>query len=185
MGTDRPILPSTEDWKYSKKLLKLGCQPVGFLVKKLREVGFTLSRIDDYVFYCYDVIFIFYFNDGFFLCPSKGKTTAVIVKLQNLDLDIKVQGYLANYVSVAIKQLCDGTFGLTQGALFNTLISEAELNDKKVKPIPASVKEYLHTHKDKPPNALELNYCSAMGELNHVGQTSHPEFVLGVHQLGK
>ena len=156
-----------------------------FLVEKLREIGFTPSLVDDCVFYCGDIIFIIYVDDGIFLGPSDDAISGAINELMNLNLDIEDQGHPADDVGVAIKRLHDGSLELSQRALIDTIINDAKLDDAKVKRVPAKVKENLHAHLDKPPYALEMSYRSAIGKLNYVGQTSRPEIMYAVHQLAK
>ncbi len=148
-----------------------------YLVEKLREINFSQSLVDDCVFYQDDVIFIVYVDDGIFLGPSDEKISNAITKLQNLELDIEDQGHPANYVGVAIKRLRNGSIKLTQRALIDTIINDAALDDRRVKSVPAKVKENLHAHKDLPPYNLALNYRSAIRKLNYVGQTSRPDIV--------
>jgi hypothetical protein len=156
-----------------------------FLVDKLREIGFIQSLVDDCVFYRDDLIFIVYVDDGIFLGPNDDAISNAITELLNLDLDIEDQGHPADYVGVAIKRLRDGSLELSQRALIDTIIADANIDDTKVKRVPAKVKEHLHAHLDKPPYALHLNYRSAIGKLNYVGQTSRPEIMYAVHQLAK
>ncbi len=44
-----------------------GCVWNSFRVDKLLSIGFTTSLVDDYVFYCDDVIFMVYVDNGIFL----------------------------------------------------------------------------------------------------------------------
>ncbi len=129
-----------------------------YLVEKLREINFSQSLVDDCVFYQDDIIFIVYVNNGIFLGPSEEKISNAITDLKNLDLDIEDQGHPANYVGVAIKCLRNGSIKLTQRTLIDTIINDAALDDRRVKSVPAKVKENLHAHKDTPPYNLALNY---------------------------
>jgi hypothetical protein len=140
-----------------------------YLIKKLREINFSQSLVDDYVFYRNDVIFIVYVDDGIFLGPSEEKISNTITELQNLVLDIKDQGHPADYVGVAIKRFRDGSIELTQRALKDTTINNAALDNYRVKSVPAKVKENLHAHKDAIPYNLALNYRLAIGKSNYVG----------------
>jgi hypothetical protein len=71
-----------------------------FLVKKLMAIGFTTSLIDDCVFFCDDIIFIVYVDDGIFLCSDNSQLQEVIKEIQDLGLDIEDQGHPADYVGV-------------------------------------------------------------------------------------
>jgi hypothetical protein len=47
--------------------MQAGCVWNSFLVEKLLSIGFTTSLIDDCVFFCDDIIFMVYVDDGIFL----------------------------------------------------------------------------------------------------------------------
>jgi hypothetical protein len=157
----------------------------GYLINKLQEINFKRSLIDDCVFYCGDVIFIVYVNDGIFLGLSDKQLSGIINEMRNLKLDIKDQGHPADYVGVNIKRIKDGSIELSQRALIDTIIEDADLNDLKVKAVPAKVNEHLHAHLDKPPFTLNFNYQSMTGKLNYLAQTTWPDIMYATHQLAK
>jgi hypothetical protein len=84
-----------------------------FLVDKLTSIGFTMSLIDDCVFFCDDIIFMVYVDDGIFLGNDDLQLHEVIKKIQDLGLNIEDQGHPADYVGVNIKKLKDGSYELT------------------------------------------------------------------------
>jgi hypothetical protein len=100
-----------------------------YLVNKLLEIDFKQSLIDDCVFYCGDIIFIVYVDNGICLGSSDEQLSGIITELRNLDLDIKDQGHPTDYVGVNIKRIKDGSIELSQRALINTIIQDADLND--------------------------------------------------------
>jgi hypothetical protein len=156
-----------------------------FLVNKLQEINFQQSLVNDCVLYCGDVIFIVYIDDGIFLGSSDEQLFGIINKMQNLELDIKDQGHPADYVGVNIKRIKDGSIKLSQRALIDTIIDDADLNNLKVKAVPAKVNEHLHAHLDKPPFELNFNYRSTIGKLNYLAQTTRPDIIYATHQLAK
>ncbi len=76
-----------------------------FLVDKLTSIGFTTSLIDDCVFFCGDVIFMVYVDDGILIGGNDSQLQEVIKEIQNLGLNIEDQGHPADYVGVNIKKL--------------------------------------------------------------------------------
>ena len=50
----------------------------------------------------------------------------------NLDLDIEDQGHPADNIGVNIKQMKDGSIGLSQRGLIDTIIQDADLQDNWV-----------------------------------------------------
>jgi hypothetical protein len=162
-----------------------GCVWNSYLVNKLLEMEFKQPLIDDCVFYRGDVIFIVYVDDGIFLGSSYKQLTNIITKLQNLDLNIEDQGHPANYVGVNIKRLRDGSIELSQRALIATIIKDIDLEDSKVKSVPAKSNEHLHAHLDNPEFALNFNYRSLIDKLNYLAQTTQPNIMYATHQLTK
>jgi hypothetical protein len=156
-----------------------------YLVTKLREINFKQSLIDDCAFYWDNIIFIVYIDDGIFLGPSNQQLHDIINELPNLKLSIEDQGHPANYVGVSIKKLKNGIIELTQQALIDSIISNVALGDSKVKAVPAKVSKILHAHLDKPPFLLNFGYCSVIGKLDYLAQTTRPDIVYMTHQLAK
>ena len=103
----------------------------------------------------------------------------------NLNLDIKNQGHPADYIGGNIKQMKDGSIKLSQRALIDTIIQDADLQDSKVKAVLAKVSEHLHAHLDKPAFSLNFNYQSMIGKLNYLAQTTRPDIMYVTHQLAK
>jgi hypothetical protein len=157
----------------------------GYSINKLQEINFKQSLIDDCVFYRGDVIFIFYVNDGIFLGLSDKQLSGIINKMRNLELDIKDKDHPAAYIGVNIKRIKDNSIELSQRALIDTIIEDADLNDSKVKAVPAKVNEHLHAHLDKSPFALNFNYQSMIGKLNFLAQTTRTDIMYATHQLAK
>ena len=128
-----------------------------YIINKHLKINFKQSLIDDCVFYRGDVIFIVYIDNGIFLGLSEEQLSGIIIKMQNLNLDIKDQDHPADCVRVNIKRIKDSSIELSQRALINTIIQYADLKDSKVKAVPAKVNEHLHAHLGKPSFSLNFN----------------------------
>jgi hypothetical protein len=156
-----------------------------FLVDKLTSIGFTTSLIDDCIFFCGDIIFMVYIDDGIFLDSNDLQLQEVIKEIQNLGLNIEDQGHPSDYVGVNIKKLIDGSYDFTQQVLIDSIIDDVGLKDAKVKPVPAKVSLQLQVFKDEPTFDLNFNYRSAAGKLNYLAQTSRPDIMYAMHQIAK
>jgi hypothetical protein len=154
-----------------------------YLVDKLDSIGFKPSFIDSSVFFCDDVIFMVYVEDGIFLGNNVTQLQDAIKELQGLGLNIEDQGYLADYIGVNIGKLRDGSYKFTQRALIDSIINDLGLNDSKSKPVPAKVSLQLHAFKDDPPFDLDFNYQSAVGKLNYLAQTTQADILYATHQI--
>jgi hypothetical protein len=69
------------------------------------SIGFTPSLIDDCDFFCDDIIFMVYVDNGIFLGTDDLKLQDAIKEIQDIGLNIEVQGHPADYVGVNIKKL--------------------------------------------------------------------------------
>jgi hypothetical protein len=76
-----------------------------FFVDKLMSIGFTPSLIADSVYFCNDIIFMVYVDDGIFLGSNDLQLQDVIKEIQDLGLNIEDQDHPADYVGVNIKKL--------------------------------------------------------------------------------
>jgi hypothetical protein len=85
-----------------------------FLMDKLMSIGFTTLLIDDCVFFCGDIIFMVYTDNGIFLGSNDLQVQEVIKEVQNLGLNVDDQGHPSDYVGVSIKKLKDGSHEFTQ-----------------------------------------------------------------------
>jgi hypothetical protein len=116
---------------------------------------------------------------------SDKQLSGIINKMRNLELDMKDKGHPADYVGVNIKRIKDGSIELSQRALIDTIIEDADLNNSKVKAVPAKVNKHLHAHLDKPPFELNFIYRSMICKLNYLAQTTRTDIMYATHQLAK
>ncbi len=156
-----------------------------FLMNKLTSIGFTMSLIDDCIFFRGDINFMVYVDNGIFLGSNDSQLQEVIKEVLNLGLNIEDQGHPADYVGVNVKNLKDGSYEFTQRALIDSIIDDVGLKDAKVKPVPAKVSLQLHAFKDEPTFNLNFNYRSAVGKLNYLAQTTRPDIMYTTHQIAK
>ncbi len=157
-----------------------------YLVDKLTSLGFTASLIDDCVFFRGDIIFMVYVDNGIFLGNIDDQFTEAIQEIQSLGLNIEDQGHPVDYVSVNIRKLKDGSYEFTQRALIDSTIQDVGLdNAKGIKLVPDKVSLRLHAAKDQKPFNLNFNYRSAVGKLNYLAQTTHPDIMYATHQIAK
>jgi hypothetical protein len=122
----------------------------GYMVEKLRGIGFEPSLIDECVFYRGDIIFIVYADDGIFISSNDDTITQAIRDITESGLVIEDQGHPYDYVGVSIKKHQNGYYEFTQRALIDSIIDDVSLGDTFTKPVPAKSSELLHHHKDSP-----------------------------------
>ncbi|KAL7477853.1 hypothetical protein ACHAW6_003644 [Cyclotella cf. meneghiniana] len=157
-----------------------------YLVSKLESIGFTQSCIDECVFYRDDIIFIIYVDDGIFLGTSDDQLSHVIKELTDIGLQIEDQGHPADYVGVNNKWLPDGLYKYSQRTPIDSIIANVRLTPQDfTKPVPAKCKLRLHAFLDLPPFQEEWTLRSAVGKLDYIGQTSHPDIQYATHMVAK
>ena len=95
-----------------------------------------------------------YVDDGIFLGKEDNQLKQVIQEILRTGLKIDDQEHPADYVSINIKKMRNGSFEFTDCALIDAIIKDVNLTDMKVKPVPAKVSMPLHAFKDAPPLSL-------------------------------
>ena len=125
-----------------------------------------------------------YADDRMFLGKSECQLSNIVNKLQDVGLDTDGQGHPSNYGVVIIQKNDDGSYKFTQCALIDSIIKDAGLSFAKVttKHIPAAVQKPLHTFKDSPYFHNDFNYCSVVGKLIYIAQTTWPGIIYAIHQ---
>jgi hypothetical protein len=141
--------------------------------------------IDDCVFYKDDIVFMVYVDDGIFLGPDDEQLRQAIHDIQNAGINIEDQGHPADYVGVNIKKTKDRSYEFLQRALIDSIIQDVGLTDNKIKPVTAKVATLLHAHRDEPSFNLNFIYCSVVGNLHYLAQTTCPDIMYAVHQIAK
>jgi hypothetical protein len=144
-----------------------------------------MSLIDDSVFFCGDIIFMVYVDNGIFLDHNDPQLQEVIKEIQNLGLNIEDQGHPADYVGVNIKKLKDGSYEFTPRALIDSIIDDVGLKVAKV--IQSQLKCHYNSMRLRTNPAFDLN-CnnrSAVGKLNYLAQTTRPDIMYAMHQIAK
>jgi hypothetical protein len=96
-------------------------------VDKLTSLGYKASMIDDCVFYCGDIIFMVYVDDGIFLGKDDDQLKLAIHEIQDSGLNIEDQCHPADYIGVNIKKLKNGSYKFTQRALIDSIIANIGL----------------------------------------------------------
>ncbi|KAL7475579.1 hypothetical protein ACHAW6_001489 [Cyclotella cf. meneghiniana] len=69
--------------------------------------------------------------------------------------------------------------------LINVTIDDVDIGNSYTKPVPPKVSLQLHAFCDSPKFEGNFNYCSAVGKLNYLGQTTRPNILYAVHQVAK
>jgi hypothetical protein len=89
-----------------------------------------------------------YVDGSIFFGKDNIQLKKIIPKIQETGLNIEDQVHPADYVGINIKKLRSRSYEFTQHTLINAVISDVNLTDPKVKPMPAKVSMPLHAFED-------------------------------------
>ena len=109
-----------------------------------------------------------------------------VKELQDIGLDVEDQGHPAEYVGVNIRKDSDLKYHFYQRALIDSIINDIGLTTYcKVKPVPAKMSQQLHVCTNSTKFDLDFNYCSIVGKLNYLSQTTRPDIITTTHMIAK
>ncbi|KAI2507505.1 hypothetical protein MHU86_6893 [Fragilaria crotonensis] len=103
------------------------------LIEKLKKVGFVASRIDECLQYRGgQSVFVLYTNDSILAGPDSKELDSIIEDMKKAELDLTVEGDIADFLGVNIERSEDGkNFNLTQPHLIDDILKELRLEADK------------------------------------------------------
>ena len=155
------------------------------LCKKLKELKYEQSQVDECIFYRGDLIFFFYVDDGIFLCPDKTKVDKAIKELQQ-DLDLEDQGGIADYLGINFTYQNDGKIIMSQPQLIDQLINDLKISpNAHLPPTPAVSSRILNREEHALAFKKQFHYRSAVGKLNYLEKSTRPYINYATHQYAR
>ena len=102
--------------------------------------------------------------------PDPKEIDSVIKEIQNVGLDITVEGTLEDFLGVNISRKADGTIHLTQPHLIDQILKDLRLDGDNVttKTTPASSTTLLSRHSESDDFDNSFHYRSVIGKLNYL-----------------
>ena len=99
------------------------------LIERLKAVGFVASQIDECLFYKGQSVFVLYTDDSILAGPNSKELDSIIEDMRKAELDLTVEGDIADFLGVKIEKSKDGkSFSLTQPHLIDDIIKELRLD---------------------------------------------------------
>ena len=187
-------IPGAAKGKYVMSMVKnvYGCRQAGrvwnrYLTKRLLEVGFERSKVDDCVFYYGETIFVVYVDDCILAGPNQREINQAIQAMKDAQLHLTVDGDLADFLGIHIDRKEDGTIHLTQPHLIESILKDLRIPDEPayVKDTPAKVKILLKRHQDAQQFDNAFHYRSVIGKLNYLEKSTRPDISYAVHQCAR
>ena len=152
-----------------------------------RKVGFKQSIIDECVFYKEDMIYVLYTNDSILAGPSEQIIRATIKQMQEVGLQLTIEGDLEDFFGVNIDRTSRGAIHLTQPHLIDSILQDLRLKkgESKYKDTPIKSLTILNKSKDSPEFEQSFNYQSVMGKMNYLEKGYRSELVYAIHQCAR
>ena len=104
-----------------------------YLVKKLKNIGFNKSKIDECVFYKGKVIYALYADDSILVVPDPDEIGAILKPMRKAKLYITEKGILEIFLRVNIDKQLDGTIYITQPHLIYNKLGDLNLLREGIK----------------------------------------------------
>ena len=70
------------------------------LTKKLREIGFVQSQVDECMFYKQGYIYVLYTDDSVLTGPSTEEIDKIIKQMRSAGLELTVEGDMSDFLGV-------------------------------------------------------------------------------------
>ncbi|KAL7484301.1 hypothetical protein ACHAW6_009952, partial [Cyclotella cf. meneghiniana] len=87
-------------------------------------------------------------------------------------------------VGVNLKRTCDGTYKFTQCTLIHAIIDDINIGNSYIKQVQAKLSFQLYAFLDSQ-KYWSFNYCSVVGKLNYLSQSTRSDILYALHQITK
>lgn len=127
-------------------------------------------------------------DDSLLAGPDKREIDKIIEELQTkTNLQITVEGNLADFLGVYIDRRKDGTIHLTQPHLIDQILKDLRLDDNKIntRSTPAASSKLFARHAKSPLFDDSFNYRSVIGKLNYLENATRSDIFYAVHQCAR
>ena len=144
------------------------------LCANLEKVGFKQSIINECVFYKKDVIYVLYTDDSILAGPSEQQIQATIKQMQEIGLQLTIEGDLEDFLGVNIDRTSRGAVHLTQPHLIDSILQDLLLKkgDSNCKETPMKSSTIINKSKDSPEFDQSFNNRSVIGKVNDLEKGS-------------
>ena len=158
-------------------------------MRKLLDLGFKQSKVDECVFYQGKTLYLLYTYDSLIAGPAdKKEIETVIDDLQKkAKLAIAVEGELYDFLGVNIERQSDGSIHMSQPHLIDQILDDLQLNDENIKPRSPAASSKLLTRQrgESEPFDGSFNFRSVIGKLNYLEKATRSDSSYVVHQCAR
>jgi len=156
-----------------------------YLVKGLKELGFTQSSVDESVFFKGRMIYILYTDDSILAGPDKSEINRTISEMKR-KFNMTEEGSLEDFLGINIKRNTDGSIHLSQPHLIDQILQQLHFREStKEKETPMKSSTLLSRHNESADFDGSFNYRSLIGKLNYLERGTRPDISYAVHQCAR
>ena len=150
----------------------------------VNKVGFRQSKVDEYVFYFGNVMYVLY-TDNYILEGTDIKETEKAIEyIKAAKLVITIKCDIQDFLGVNIDQKIYGTIHLTQPHLVDQTLDDLKMGeDVTQKPTTDASSKAFSRHSNSKDFDNSFNYQSVIGNLNYMDNVSRSAIVLLLHAL--
>jgi hypothetical protein len=95
----------------------------------VNKIKFRQSKVDEWVFYRGNVIYVLYTDDSILTGPDQNEIEKAIEDIEAAGLDITVEGDLQDFLGVNIEKKANGTMHLTQPHLIHQILEDLRMTE--------------------------------------------------------
>ena len=155
------------------------------LVERLLRVGFTASKIDESLFFKGRNVFVLYTDDSILAGPDEAELEKIIQQMKEAELDLTVEGDIADFLGVQIERSEDGkSYNMTQPHLISAILQELRLDPGRTaikRTTGSSSRPLLRNLKSEPFDG-HFDYRRVIGQLNYLEKCTRMDISCATHQ---
>ena len=133
------------------------------------------------------MIYVLYTDDSILAGPSEQRIQATIKQMQEVGLQLTIEGDLEEFLGVNIDRTSKEEIQLTQPHLINSILQDLRLKKGESKCKDTSMKSLtiLNKSKDSPELDQSFNCRSVIGKINYLEKESRSDMAYAVHQCAQ
>ena len=133
------------------------------------------------------MIYVLYTNDIVLAGPKEQQIQAMIKQMQEVGLQLTIEGDLEDFLGVNIDRTSRGEIHLTQPHLIDSILQDLRLKKgkSKCKDTPMKLLTILNKSKESPEFNWSFNYQSFIGKMNYIEKGSWSELAYAIHQCAR
>ena len=112
------------------------------------KIGFVPSKINEFVFYKYGMIYVLYTNESILTGPNHKQILRTIEHIKGTCLNLTNEGDIHDFLGININRLKNGTINMCQPHLIQQVLDDLNLKKEnmKGKTTPMAASRILHRH---------------------------------------